>query len=86
MNETVRIDLHCHSSFSDGVLSPLEIARHCAEQGVQFASLTDHNTIDGLDAFESHCEHHGIGFISGVELSVVPEYCTEIVDFHVLEE
>ncbi len=70
MNETVRIDLHCHSTFSDGTLSPLEIARHCAQRDVQFASLTDHNTIEGLDAFEFHCERHGIGFISGVELSV----------------
>ncbi|MCA1808902.1 MAG: PHP domain-containing protein [Lentisphaerae bacterium] len=73
-SETVKIDLHCHSVFSDGALTPHQVARHCAGQGVRFAALTDHNTTDGLDAFESGCERHAIGFISGLELSAIHGY------------
>ncbi len=71
---TVRIDLHCHSTCSDGNLNSAQIARRCAEREVRFAALTDHNALDGLDAFESCCERHGLGFISGLELNVLLGY------------
>lgn len=74
MQDTLRIDLHCHSTHSDGTLSPVDIAGHCAEEDVRFAALTDHNTLDGLDSFESACASHGIGFISGLELSALHGY------------
>ena len=73
MNDTasIKIELHCHSAISDGLLTPEDLASECAGSGVRFASLTDHNTTAGLDKFESACRHHGIGFISGIELSSV---------------
>jgi CBS domain-containing protein len=69
MTDTVKVDLHCHSTHSDGEWSPDKIAQVCAATGVKYASLTDHNTLDGLDAFESACDRNGIGFVSGLELT-----------------
>lgn len=71
MGETLKIDLHCHSSFSDGVWDPETIARKAAEAGVRYAALTDHCTLDGLDRFEAACDRHGVGCINGVELPVL---------------
>lgn len=80
MGDTVRIDLHCHSTVSDGKLNVAAIAMHCAERNVRFAALTDHNSIEGLDTFESACERYGVGFISGLELNVLFGY----KDIHLL--
>jgi CBS domain-containing protein len=66
---SIKIELHCHSLISDGLLPPETIAQECAKAGVRFASLTDHNTTAGLDKFESSCRHYGIGFIPGIELT-----------------
>ncbi len=74
MSDTLRIDLHGHSTFSDGLRSPAQIAALCARRAVRFAALTDHNTIDGQEAFELACERHGIGYISGLELHVLVGY------------
>lgn len=70
MRDTVRIDLHGHSTFSDGLRTPETIASECARRNVRFAALTDHNSIDGLDAFESACERHGVGWVNGLELHI----------------
>ncbi len=69
MPESIRIDLHCHSSLSDGILTPTEVGSICADHGVRFAALTDHHTIAGLEEFEAACESLGVGFINGIELS-----------------
>ncbi len=66
--ETVKVDLHGHSSFSDGAWDPERIARACADAGVRYAALTDHNTLGGVDRFEAACGRHGVGVISGLEL------------------
>ncbi|HQI05989.1 MAG TPA: PHP domain-containing protein, partial [bacterium] len=68
-NTSIKIELHCHSAISDGLLTPEDLAFECAGSGVRFASLTDHNTTAGLDKFESACRHCGIGFIPGIELT-----------------
>lgn len=68
MAETVRIDLHCHSSASDGDHSPANVAKRLADIGVSWASLTDHNTVDGQQEFRAALERHGIGYIPGVEI------------------
>lgn len=74
MRLAVTIDLHLHSTSSDGLLSPSRVAHECAAHGVRFAALTDHNTMAGLDAFESACERYGVGFVSGMELSLIHEF------------
>lgn len=68
-NISVKIELHCHSLISDGLLPPEALAKKCADEGVRFAALTDHDTTAGLDKFESSCRHYGIGFIPGIELT-----------------
>ena len=42
-------DLHCHSSFSDGTLTPTEVVARASERGVRVLALTDHDELDGLN-------------------------------------
>ena len=67
--DTVRVELHCHSNVSDGELNPSALAEKCVKAGVQFASLTDHDTTSGLEKFEEVCSKSGVGFISGIEIT-----------------
>ncbi len=64
------IDLQLHSNYSDGYLSPTEVAQFMARQGVCIAALTDHNTISGLDEFRRACRQYNIKAITGLELYV----------------
>lgn len=68
MAETVRIDLHCHSSASDGDHSPAHVAKRLAATGVTWASLTDHNTVEGQAEFQSALRRYAISYIPGVEI------------------
>ncbi|MGQ3089325.1 MAG: PHP domain-containing protein, partial [Methylophilus sp.] len=45
---TVPIDLHCHSTMSDGLLTPEELVAHAASKGVRVLALTDHDEVSGL--------------------------------------
>ena len=67
--DNVRVELHCHSNVSDGTLSPADVANECVKSGVQFASLTDHDSTAGLEKFGNVCKNSGIGFISGIEIT-----------------
>ncbi len=62
------IDLQLHSTYSDGYLTPTEVARFIAARGVKIAALTDHNTVSGLDEFRHACRSIGIKPITGLEL------------------
>ncbi|MGR8950913.1 MAG: PHP domain-containing protein [Gammaproteobacteria bacterium] len=62
-------DLHCHSTASDGALSPSELVRRAHQHGVTTLALTDHDTTDGLDEAKNCAKTTGIRFISGIELS-----------------
>lgn len=66
---SIRVDLHCHSKASDAAVSPEALADRLALAGVSVAALTDHDTVDGLEAFRRRLARHGIGFISGLELT-----------------
>jgi predicted metal-dependent phosphoesterase TrpH len=63
-------DLHCHSTVSDGLLSPTELVTRAAERGVKYLALTDHDDVDGLDEAAKVSAELGISFINGVEISV----------------
>lgn len=63
-------DLHCHSTFSDGLLTPAELLARAAERGVKVLALTDHDNLDGLGEARAAALQHGIEFINGVEISV----------------
>lgn len=64
------VDLHCHSTCSDGLLPPAEVARRAAGNGVELLALTDHDDIAGLAAASEAAEAEGMSFVSGVEISI----------------
>src|SRR5262245_10510431 len=64
-----RIDLHAHSHFSDGTLSPVELVELAAQRGVELLALTDHDTLAGCDAAAHECARRGIAFLYGSELT-----------------
>ena len=66
-----KIDCHMHSYCSDGELSPAELMQMCSEQGIDYAFLTDHDTVDGAKEAMIACQKLNIGFSVGVELSSV---------------
>ncbi|OOF51729.1 phosphatase [Rodentibacter genomosp. 1] len=66
-------DLHCHSTASDGVLSPTEIVQRAAEQGVNVLALCDHDTVCGIDEAQLAAKEVGIELITGVEISTTWE-------------
>jgi len=63
------IDLHAHSTRSDGLLGPAELTRRAAERGVALFALTDHDDIGGLVEARASAESAGLTFINGVEIS-----------------
>jgi predicted metal-dependent phosphoesterase TrpH len=64
------VDLHLHSSESDGTLDPAALVAHVASCGVRLMALTDHDTVAGVEAAAQAARAHGITFVAGVELSV----------------
>ena len=65
----VTIDLHMHSNASDGILPPAEVVRLCAGNGVKLMSLTDHDTMKGIEEARAEAERLGIAFVPGIEIS-----------------
>ena len=64
------VDLHLHTLASDGRLSPTELVRLAASQGLKTIAVTDHDTTDGLaEAFEAARRFPGLRIIPGIELS-----------------
>ena len=63
-------DLHCHSTRSDGLLTPTEVVRRAAERGVEVLALTDHDELAGLAEAREAALEVGVTFGGGAELSV----------------
>lgn len=64
------IDLHSHSTISDGMLSPSRLLEHAALRGVNVLALTDHDDIAGLSEARHCASRENITLINGVEISV----------------
>ena len=62
-------DLHCHSIYSDGDLSPTELVRRATEAGLGAAALTDHDTDAGTAEFCAAAKAAGLRVCTGIELS-----------------
>lgn len=78
------IDLHTHSTASDGSLTPLELVRYAAEKKLRAMALTDHDCVDGLDEAVAQGERLGIEVIPAVELSADhPDGTMHILGFFV---
>ncbi len=75
-----RVDLHTHSTASDGVLSPAELVQRALEQGLEAIALTDHDTLEGIPEAVDAAAGTGLEIVPGIEISAeAPEG-----DFHIL--
>ncbi|MFC2562105.1 MAG: PHP domain-containing protein, partial [Kingella oralis] len=64
------IDLHTHSTISDGALTPTQLVQAAAQNGCRLLALTDHDHTGGLAEARAEAARHGIRFINGAEISV----------------
>ena len=64
------IDLHTHSSASDGEYSPSELVFFAADKGISVLALTDHDTVQGLEEAAAAAEEKKITFIKGIEINI----------------
>jgi len=64
------IDLHTHSTFSDGSDTPARLAEKASILGISAIALTDHDTTESHDEMASACSRHGIEHVTGVEISL----------------
>ena len=77
-------DLHCHSRYSDGTLSPAELVARAAGREVKVLALTDHDDVAGLEEAAQAAAACGIQFINGVEISVSwRKHTVHIVGLHI---
>lgn len=74
------IDLHTHTTASDGRCTPAELVTRAAGAGVTVLSVTDHDTVDAADAAGEACARSGITFVPGIEITAVRDE----IDVHVL--
>ena len=65
------LELHCHTTFSDGILTPQELVALAKDSGVRALAITDHDTLGGWDQAIAAGEVAQIEIIPGVELSTV---------------
>jgi len=64
-----RVELHLHSTVSDGTLSPEELARRAAKAELELVALTDHDATDGVAAFAAAAAKLGVRAIPALELT-----------------
>ncbi|MEJ7839272.1 MAG: PHP domain-containing protein [Thermomicrobiales bacterium] len=74
------VDLHTHTTASDGVISPAELVSMASRRGITVLGVTDHDTLDGLPEAEAAAADEGLELVSGVELSTT----VDVGEFHLL--
>src|SRR5436853_5714518 len=63
------VDLHSHSTASDGTLAPAAVVRLAKERGLSALALTDHDTIGGIEEAAAEAVKVGLDFLPGIEIS-----------------
>jgi 3',5'-nucleoside bisphosphate phosphatase len=63
------VDLHTHSTASDGIYSPTHLMQLAHEAGLQVLALTDHDTTEGIEEAATAAQQLGVDFIPGIELN-----------------
>jgi len=65
------LELHCHTTYSDGTLTPTALVSAAVKAGVRALAITDHDTISGWDEALAAAQPHELEIIPGIELSTV---------------
>lgn len=79
----ILIDMHVHSTFSDGTYSVEALAAAAKRRHLSLLSLTDHDTTAGLPPFKAACEKAGVTSLPGIELSAAAPYTLHILGFRI---
>ena len=74
------VDLHVHSTASDGTLSPFQVVAHAAERNLKAIALTYHDTVSGIPKARSASSQYPVELVPGIELSCL--YKT--IEIHIL--
>jgi len=69
MSPHSQVDLHLHSTASDGTLDPAALVPYVAARGVKLMALTDHDTVAGIEAAAAAARDLDLAFVAGVEIS-----------------
>jgi len=69
LNSALPVDLHMHSTASDGVLPPAGVVRRASELGLSAIALTDHDTVDGVPEAVAEGDRRNVRVVSGCEFS-----------------
>ncbi len=77
------IDLHTHSTFSDGSMTPDELVCHAKQHGLSAVALTDHDSVSGIDEALKAGEKYGIEVVPGIEFSVQSKTETHILGYYI---
>ena len=75
-------DLHTHSTYSDGTLTPAQLIALAQEKKLSAITLSDHNTVAGLPLFLEAAKNSGVEAVPGIEFST--EYQGKELTFHLL--
>ena len=81
--DTRFIDLHTHSTSSDGSDTPQELVQKAKEAGLSAIALTDHDSVEGIAAAQKEAEKIGIEFIPGIEFSIAGKKQCHIVGLYI---
>lgn len=84
---TPLVDLHVHTTASDGRLTPREVVRMAAEIGLSGIAITDHDTLGGVEEAVAEGARSGVTVVPGVELSVTVDFETperRLTEVHML--
>ncbi len=79
-----RIDLHSHTTASDGTHSPTELVRRAAGRGLTTLAIADHDTIDGLAEAQAEGARLGVEVVPAIELSTRHEPEKHFIGIHLL--
>jgi predicted metal-dependent phosphoesterase TrpH len=75
------VDLHLHSTYSDGVMTPFELVAEAAAIGLRAIALADHDNVDGIPEALAAGEQYAVEVVTGVELSTL---WGDLHDLHLL--
>jgi len=67
-----KIDLHMHSTYSDGALTPKELIDYACEKGLKAISITDHDRANANKEAQIYAKKKGIEYVPGIEITITP--------------